>query len=467
MGKKNRRHRPKNDDDDNDKEDVQAQSPPKSNAGTNLKDLDFAARRELQRKAAAEKRRARMKCHICGDVGHVRRECPGVRDDGRGMSRFKKKSNVNHEKELYQARKYGTPQQDSSSSSLLEYPPELNACDFRYYDVACDIASTMDYCKQGRGKTKISQKEAFQEVQTALIDAQRHTNLGGMISQTLLKPNRPWICPNNNDIPLPAHTWYMIGLARDFLYNDSEMDAAVNSLTQTLHDHPDKIVGYWAILDYTICQRPGCDKESQKRRVIATCKAAGQAGVTVQIQALPGAAGLDLDQIAGTDYAHVLLDLQTILTDATTEFPTLQIVLANWSGLASHMLSFLQACPHLTIGLDGSVSFAKAGHLHECAFDLPLDKLVLMTSHVIPAEIANLLGRDAFYHAGLWPFVARAVAHYKKTVSIVDVARACSERTLQLYPQLLVAAEAAEEEDVVAAEEEEAESDPNENDTAN
>jgi hypothetical protein len=44
-------------------------------------------------------------------------------------------------------------------------------------------------------------------------------------------------------------------------------------------------------------------------------------------------------------------------------------------------------------------------------------------------------GRDASFHSGWWSFVAEAVAHYKK-VPIADVARAASDNTLQLYPQL-------------------------------
>lgn len=54
-------------------------------------DLDFAQRRELQRKVAAEKRLAKRKCHVCGKFGHVRRTCPGIADGGSGASKFTKK----------------------------------------------------------------------------------------------------------------------------------------------------------------------------------------------------------------------------------------------------------------------------------------------------------------------------------------------------------------------------------------
>eukprot|EP00947_MAST-08B_sp_MAST-8B-sp1_P006013 g6013.t1 len=54
---------------------------------------ELAERQEKQK----EKRKAKQRCHICGETGHVRRECPGVADGGRGQSihrgKQKKKGN--------------------------------------------------------------------------------------------------------------------------------------------------------------------------------------------------------------------------------------------------------------------------------------------------------------------------------------------------------------------------------------
>jgi len=57
---------------------------------TNNNKLNFVERREHQRHQAVQKRRAKMMCHLCGQTGHVRRECPGLEDDGQGESKYKK-----------------------------------------------------------------------------------------------------------------------------------------------------------------------------------------------------------------------------------------------------------------------------------------------------------------------------------------------------------------------------------------
>ena len=461
MGRKNRGNRRKGDDDDAIDDDANHQGQDQDsrmehlvdentnhdNTGSppsNVKDMDFRQRQELQRQQAADKRRAKQKCYLCGKAGHVRRQCPGVQDDGRGMSRFKGKSNPKLEKQKYQARKNSKSDKEDGTATTdtmadkLEYP---DLQDIRYFDISADLNATLEYLKQGRGKAKISQKEALAELQHALECAQY---LGGIISKTFLKPSRPWIEPSL-DIGT-TKTWYSVGLARDYLYNDNEMDAAIAALVETRDNHKDLVVGYWATLDFSPDvekKRPGYDRESQLRRVHATCQAAGQTGIPVQLQVLPGAAGLDPEEsVAGTDYAQALLDLQEVLSTNFTLHPSsLKIILSSWSGMAKHMMTFLNAfsAETLFIGMDGAVSFAKASNLHECAFEVPLNRLVLEASAVIPAEVANNLGRDAFFHPGLWPFVAKAVAHYKRTVSVADVARETSENTMKLYPQLAAA----------------------------
>ena len=439
---------------------------------TNTKNMDFAQRRALQRQQAAEKRRSKQKCYLCGRAGHVRRECPGILDDGRGMSHYKGKSDKASEKQkLMDRRKQrgSSGNHDAALTDMLpDYPEaftrpnnnggtatddhsllvsENDGCPI-YFDVHCNILASIEYLRQGRGKTKkVSLKAAVDEYRAALAMA---TGLRAMISQTfLLKPGRPWTNPLSFDLPdddddTTLQVLFVLGLSEAFHCNDeTQREETIEALVGTIHEHPDQIIAVGSTLDYspeTVIQ-PGMDQESQVCRLQACWKAAGQAKVPLQLHISPGAASLDpeKDGVAGTDYAKVLLDAQSQLTAATNLYPDFAIHIVGWCGKAAHMIALLQAFPQniRAVGLDGTVGFAKATDLHECAFDVPLDRLVLETSTTIPIQVNNRMGRDEFFHSGWWPFVAQSVADHKKNVPLEEIIRATNQNALALYPQLL------------------------------
>ena len=95
------------------------------------------------------------------------------------------------------------------------------------------------------------------------------------------------------------------------------------------------------------------------------------------------------------------------------------------------------------IGMHGRVSYTKAESLHECAFDIPLSRLLLETSksRYVPSVVTKMLGRDAWNHSGLLPFVADAIAMKKTTksraVTALEIARASSENCARMYSRLV------------------------------
>jgi Tat protein secretion system quality control protein TatD with DNase activity len=238
-----------------------------------------------------------------------------------------------------------------------------------------------------------------------------------------------------------------------------QFQEAVSALTESMDG---RVVGVWAKLDYTsaILERPGNDRETQLRRFRATCTAAVQCGVPIQVRLSPGAsddeepapskAAKKGTMVSLSPYVQGVKDLAKVLL----EFDNLKVHISCWNGTSAHMSKLLQAFPEsLYIGLTAAVGFAKADVAHECAFDVPLQKLILETDTVIPAEVVTALGRKAFAHSGAVGFCAAAVAHHKK-VPAKQVAKQASLNTVQLYGSALAARskQAAEEAAVLEAE---------------
>lgn len=435
------------------------------------KTLNFAERRELQRKDNVAKIRAKQRCFLCGKRGHIRRDCPGIENDRGAL-----KSGSGKKQSKNRGRKVNN---DESENKSVDYPEgfepfdkqrqrheeEENDCSdkpFYFYDASCESTATLEYIRNGRGRQKISTKEAIAEYQSKIQEAKTLSNYGGRITRSFIRPNRPWdlrgasplsssLCDSetNGDDEKDDPLWFVIGLTRDFLYNDNQKEAAVASLLEAQKQHSDKIVGFFSDLDYSkeTLARPGCDKEHQIRRLGSTCQAASEASIPIQIRVLPAGpisrASADEDDTDTAAYRQAIEDLEEILTAVIEKYPLLKIHLSCWSGEADDMTKLLSKfTDNLWLGMDATVTFAKVTRAHECAFDIPLDKLLLETGTptTIPATIARAKGRDAFNHSGLIPYIAEAIASEKsKTIdtSPREVARDASYNTLHLYPSLV------------------------------
>jgi hypothetical protein len=416
---------------------------------------DFKERREIQRRDAAQKRRAKQRCHLCGMTGHVRRGCPGFEDDGRGESKFTKAKgdNVAGVNLKTSSRGKTTTSKPSSKSTQshtmiagLDLPEGFGPIDeiestenngdenddsnspFYYYDTMCNGSATLQFLQNGRTgaifqKTK---EEALQEYCRIRRKSIITSNLGGCIAQIYLKTNQSWTA--NSSLPLPWSeldpfpVLLVIGINPGYDCLDEHRELA-RTVLQTACADMRRVVGLCATLDYSTGES---SQSAQMARVLCTCEVAMAAEIPLQLKLLRVGGQED----RASPYSQMLKDLCTILET----HPALKVHLCSWTGLADDMMAFLQRFPdRLWFGLDGSVTFAKAVSSHECAFDIPLDRLLLETGSNIPTPVAIALGRQAFPHCGLIPYIAAAVAKHKRNSSARNIARAASRNASELY----------------------------------
>jgi Tat protein secretion system quality control protein TatD with DNase activity len=203
-------------------------------------------------------------------------------------------------------------------------------------------------------------------------------------------------------------------------------------------------VGFYAKLEYApeVLEFPGFDRQNQLRRFRATCTAAIQSNVPVQCRLSPGAADKEYDvethKLVMKDLAQILVEMTPASESSNINNSSLKVHLVCWNGTSDNLMKILQAFPDTVyVGMNAAVGFAKASVAHECAFDVPLNRLLLETDspNTIPATVVASMGRKAYCHSGHVPIIAAAIAQQKKNsgYSAMDVARMASENTVALY----------------------------------
>jgi len=420
-----------------------------SSRPSNKAEQDFSQRREAQRRAAAEKRRTKMKCHLCGESGHVRRECPGIADDGRGESRHKNaKGDKNARRKASDAGggKKGARNRGRKSSSKkydevreLVLPPGFEAWlspkeddddePLKYFDAGCDPSATIEYLRFGRGKAKRSKREAVEEYHDTICKVVSESNYGGSIVRCAIEADRSWQPENATCIESlnASNTWFVLGFG-------SAADCDAGALSGAISSNKRRVVGVYADLDYP----KGMSADDQRNRLETTIKVAAEESIPIQIRTPPLPSNEDCESTGTLSYANAIVDLGKILLDAIRQYPTLKVHLSCWTGRSEHLTALLNAFPdNIVVGFDGTVTFAKATALHECVFDVPLTKILLETGspRTIPSVATKTQGREAFAHSGLVPFIADAIATQKKTDAMTaeTVARIASENFIKLY----------------------------------
>uniref|UniRef100_A0A7S1FQI0 CCHC-type domain-containing protein n=1 Tax=Corethron hystrix TaxID=216773 RepID=A0A7S1FQI0_9STRA len=441
-------------DSENDDSTAKTKQKDKNEQQPSLNDMNFAEKRDFRRKAASEKRRTKMVCHLCGETGHVRRECPGINDDGRGESKFTKSNGDAGATSLRQSTKKGgknrgrKQEKETPTVSIEELLPsgfhsntnnedndKVVTDPFYYIDAGCDGHGSLEYLRFGRGKNKLSQKEAISEFESTMDEVCTSTNFGSCISRSYLKRRVPFDA--SRAYPFATeNVFFVIGLGKGFEGTKEDADLLVETVNTN-----EKVVGLLCNLDYN---SKTDSHEEQLQKLGCTCNAASQAGCPVQIRTSPSPPVTSEKKEDDSDettcqYSKVMVDLAKVLLDITASTPDLKVHLSCWNGKVEHMNALLQTFPeNIWLGFDATVSFSKAKIVHECAFEVPLDKLLLETGEptTIHSTLTKAKGRQAFGHPGLIPFIAQSLAAKKNSAleeTPEKLARAAATNTSLLY----------------------------------
>jgi Tat protein secretion system quality control protein TatD with DNase activity len=407
----------------------------------------------------SQPKKNKNRCGLCHEKGHFETDCPTATAADIAAWNLRAKSNsggagsgISH-KTSRKAKTLDEPNSNEGAPALILpegfFPlSEVTAaqCEdepYLYFDAGCDVGDTLDYISSlSRRKTKASN-----QYQKELAASAFH--YGGCICRQLIKPTKPWKvdAPRRSSmVEADKRIWFAIGLASGFVQDEEDDDdeEAVDALVDAILADQ-SVVAVYCKLDYSpeILEFPGQDCESQLWRLRATCKAAIQENVPIQIR---------VDGMTNDDSSVIRDMAKTLVEQQQQTEQQLKIHLVSWAGKCDVMIKLLQAFPDtLYVGMNGTVGFAKSSDAHECAFDVPLNRLLLETDAplAIPTQVNNSMGKTAFCHPGLVPFVAAAIADLKKTLSADAVARVASENTVALYGRG-VAERAADAADVFA-----------------
>ena len=237
----------------------------------------------------------------------------------------------------------------------------------------------------------------------------------------------------------------------------------VHRLVETANHHKGDVVGFFADLDYTAMEmeidsnnNSNCNnrkgksstRDVQLQRLRSTLKAASAIDCPLQIRIAPGykvcGERSEINSNANDNalnhgYSLAIRDLGKVLLEASV-ISSWKVHISSWNGKAEHLVALSGAFSssskmhqqnndkndndtdtrqfkfqhELCFGFDGSLGFSKAVHLHESAFEVCPQNIVLETGGpgILPPIVARHCGRNAFCHSGQIPFVAEELAKH-------------------------------------------------------
>lgn len=340
-----------------------------------------------------QKRRSKMKCYICGQEGHVRRECPGIPDGGRGASHHPVKYRNSKRKA---GRNEEAPEQDEVA--ITPSLPYSDAC-CRLHLMFKAFGHPGDY-DQFKNKIQSSATPITEDLQSCVAffdDSKALLPEGGDRSY------RIW---ERAFDPETDSVFMGFGLAPKECpryFNHEVLERLEEYITN------DRVVALGVVgLDFRGCTE--ADKDVQVE------------AMTAQVQL---AVSLDLPIVlscfeADQEMTDVLL--------GTCRGETLLLLL---DGSPSLHFGLRKRFPKLYSGFTGSVTFSKSKHLLEAVYDCPLDRLILYSG--APAKVPSHLTSELQHsHPGVIPTIAAKVAEIRMC-DVGEVMEAADQNFQRFY----------------------------------
>jgi len=346
-----------------------------------------------------QKRKNKMNCHICGEKGHTQRECPGLEDGGRRQCRAskgtKKKGSVAIKK--YQNFKEIKSQPKTTKHKRKNHGPELPSFEADYLDIFCNFHALQSLLKCEH----LSIQEMFEELRVPM-------NLKGCITSLIVLDEEKETV--NTDLLKEEILWGTIGV----LPLDPNMwNEEIESFIHSNLSNP-KIVALGVIgLDYT--SENFVFREKQLEACIKQIHIAEIFGKSVMITCSNGAAQDDFFQVIENEAQ-----------------PSTKICLFNCECEPAKLTELVRRREHTYVGFTGKLTFSKEIGLHELAFDVPLNKILIGTASpdYLPSQIGG--GKGIVCHPGHLVWIADKIAS-EKQLTIDEILNAVRENTKTFF----------------------------------
>jgi TatD DNase family protein len=374
--------------------------------------LSFKERQELKRQQAREKRSAKQKCYICGQAGHTRKQCPGIEDGGKGQSVHRSKKGSGGSKRSKRGergqKKNGNRGRAASNASDSDQATALALAS----EVPVIDSSTNILALCSRASVNSSTASLQNICQTEIPK-----NVVGCISY-FSQPSE------FNSAFSSEHGGIKVFCTAGIhpYYSDNYDKSDLQELEKCF-ERPD-VVGLGPIgIDYST----RCAVESEVQIVCFADQV--KLGVAKKVPIL---IHMKPELRYTENYKRAQKDIVAVLREhVPVDHP---MCLHAYTGDADAAGVLLKAFTNLYVSFSPIITFSKAKHVRELAFDVPNNRMMLCSNGPADSPVAQIaaISKKSLSEPGHVLFIAAAISLEKK-VSLDEILEFSFENTKTFF----------------------------------